>query len=170
MNLPRTMRASEGRGIEYRAPVDCARKEPPYGSRGIVRWVMLDGRRMKRHNSPFAALADSNARGRILYCALVRLPLLMLSVLALIVASAGAMLASGLLSYALFGTNAALVIAGVVGLAATLTTMWFAVGFSQRVCEPSLKASGVSHDEEMAAMVVGIAVLVLITLVVGVIV
>lgn len=169
MNFPRTMRASEGRGIEYRAPVDCARKEPPYGSREIVRWVMLDGRRMKRHDNPFAALADNSARARIAYSALVRLPPLLLSVLALFVTGAAATLAVGLLAYVTFGTNTAIILAGVVAVAATLAAMWFAIGLSDRVCEPWLKARGVSHDEEMAGLVAGLAPIALIALAVQVI-
>lgn len=161
-------RSVSNRGLEYRAPVDSSSKEPPYGSRQIVRWMVLDGRRMKRHNSPFASLADKNknARGRIAYSALVRLPLFGLFALVLIVVGAVPTLAFGLLAFFLFGTNTAIVIAGAAAVAATLVVLWFSVSLSDRLCEPLLKARGVSHDEALAGMVAGLAPLALIALIV----
>lgn len=161
---------SGGRGLEYRAPLDSALDEPPRNSREIVYWMVLDGRRMQRHRSPFAALADKNARPKIVFSALVHLPLWLFASLVVIGLGVAGTLAAGVLAFAIFGSTTAMVIVAGGVVAATLAGLWFAASISARVCEPLLKSRGVSYDEDLAGMVAGLAPLALITLIAQVIV
>lgn len=166
MRLIRNMLSSgNGRGIEYRAPVDSAREEPPYRSAKIMRWVVLDGRRMQRHAGLHDAFSDKPARRRIAWAALIMLPTIVFYALAGVLAGFGSGFVFGGLGWLFFGITAGAV-TGVVGaVVAAVAAMFVAMSYADRFFGPLLKARGLSHDEEKAALlalIIPLAVLVLV--------
>lgn len=155
----------DSRGLEYRAPVDSALSEPPRNSREIVYWMVLDGRRMQRYTGLADAFADKSARRRIALAALIILPTIVFYVLAGVLAGFGSALVFGGLGWLCFGATAGAVIGVLGAVVAAVATMFVAMSYADRFFGPLLKARGVSHDEETAALFAVCCPLAVLTLV-----
>lgn len=163
--IRKMLSGGNGRGIEYRAPVDSAREELPYGSVKILQWIVLDGRRMQRHTGLADAFADKSARRRIALAALIILPTVVFYVLAGVLACFGSALLLGGLGWLCFGATAGAVIGVLGAVVAAVAAMFVAMSYADRFFEPLLKARGVSHDEETAALFAVCCPLAVLTLV-----
>lgn len=116
---------SEPTRVQYVPPEGSAETEPPYDSPEIVKWMILNGRRVKRHDSYADAWAA--ARDNIL-----RATAFMLSVIAVIMSALAVLFGGVVAGSAHFISPAAGLISGVliagvvlgVILAAMLATFW----------------------------------------------
>lgn len=136
--------------VEFVTPKGSTQTEPPYGSREIDYWTVVDGRRKRRHRNVFAALRDPEARSRLA------------AVLRGVAASSPRSLALPLaLMWALFVSGLALVwpwvdggiseaafsISAVAFLGTTLCPLIVALIRTRRLLGEEFIRDGLSHDE-----------------------